>query len=83
MKKDELPLKLIDDPKIPTATRKPRKQHHSHKSLDVAAEMGLKPGRSYCTRRRHHHLSTAPINFDPINGERNPQDKGVEEFQPR
>jgi hypothetical protein len=76
MKKDELPLKLIDDPKIPTATRKPRKQHHSHKSLDVAAEMGLKPGRPYCTRRRHHHLSTAPINFDPINAERNPQDRG-------
>jgi hypothetical protein len=56
-KKKELPMKLLDDPKIPTARRNPRRPHYSHKSLDVAIEMGLKPGRPYCTRRRHHHLS--------------------------
>jgi predicted Fe-S protein YdhL (DUF1289 family) len=40
MKKDELPLKLLDDPKIPTRRRKPRRRHHSHKPLDAAAKMG-------------------------------------------
>jgi hypothetical protein len=47
-KKEELPMKLLDDPKIPTARRNPRKPYHSHKPLDVAAEIGLKPGRPYC-----------------------------------
>ncbi|KAK1607395.1 hypothetical protein QYE76_031068 [Lolium multiflorum] len=75
-KKDELSLKLLDDPKIPTARRKPRRRHHSHKHLDVAAEMGLKTGRPYCTRRHHHHLSAAPTNFDPTNGGLNPQNRG-------
>jgi hypothetical protein len=43
-KTEELPIKLLDDPKIPTARQNPRRPHHSHKPLDVAAEMGLKPG---------------------------------------
>jgi hypothetical protein len=64
-KKEELQMKLFDDPRIPTARRNPRRPHHSHKPLDVAAEMGLKPGRPYCTRRRHHLLSAAPTNLDP------------------
>jgi hypothetical protein len=59
-KKEELSMKLLDDPKIPTARRNPRRPHHSHKPLNVAAEMGLKPGRPYCTRRRYHHLNAAP-----------------------
>jgi hypothetical protein len=42
-KKEELPMKLLDDPKIPTARRNPRRPHHSHKLLDVAVETGLKP----------------------------------------
>jgi hypothetical protein len=42
-KKEELPMKLLDYPKIPTTRQNPRRPHHSHKSLDVAAEMGLKP----------------------------------------
>jgi hypothetical protein len=46
-KKEELSMKLLDDPKIPTARRNPRRPHHSHKPLDVTAEMGLKPGRPY------------------------------------
>jgi hypothetical protein len=41
-KKDELPLKLLDDPKIPTARRKPQSRHHSQKPLGVVAEIGLK-----------------------------------------
>jgi hypothetical protein len=45
MKKEELLIKLLDDPKIPTARRNPRRPHHSHKPLDVAAEKGLKPKR--------------------------------------
>jgi hypothetical protein len=63
-------MKLLDDPKIPTARRNPLRLHHSHKPLDVAAEMGLKPGRPYCTKRRHHHLSAAPTKLGPKNGER-------------
>jgi hypothetical protein len=47
MKKEELSIKLLDDPKIPTARRNPQRPHHSHKSLDVAAEKGLKPKRPY------------------------------------
>jgi hypothetical protein len=43
-KKEELPMKLLDDPKIPTARRNPQRPHHSHKPLDVAVEIGLKPG---------------------------------------
>jgi hypothetical protein len=64
-KKEELPMKLLDDPKIPTAKRNPRSPNHSHKPLDVAVKMGLKPGRAYCTRRRHRHLNVAPTNLDP------------------
>jgi hypothetical protein len=52
-------MKFLDDLKIATARRNPRRPHHSHKPLDVADEMGLKPGRPYCTRRHHHHLSAA------------------------
>jgi hypothetical protein len=43
-KKEELPIKLLDDPKIPIARRNPRRPHHSHKPLDVATAIGLKPG---------------------------------------
>jgi hypothetical protein len=39
-KNEELPMKLLDDPKILTTKRNPRRPHHSHKSLDVTAEMG-------------------------------------------
>jgi hypothetical protein len=60
MKKEELSMKLFDNPKIPTATQNPRRPHYSRKPLDVAAEMGLKLGRPYCTRRHKHHLSAAP-----------------------
>jgi hypothetical protein len=42
--KEELSMKLLDDSKIPTARRNPRRPHHSHKPLDVAAEMELKSG---------------------------------------
>jgi hypothetical protein len=66
-------MKLLDDPKKPTARRNPRRPHHSHKPLDVVAKMGLKPGWPYCTRRRHHHLNSAPTNLDPKNEERSPQ----------
>ena len=66
-KKDELPMTLPEDPKIHTARRDPRRPHHSHNLLDVAVEMGLKPGRPYWKRRRHHHLSAAPPNLKPRN----------------
>jgi hypothetical protein len=33
--KEELPMKLLDDPKIPTTKQKCRKPDHSHKPLDV------------------------------------------------
>jgi hypothetical protein len=72
-KKEELLMKLLDDPKIPTATRNPRRPYHSHKPLNVATEMGLKLGRPYCTRHRHHHLSVASTNLDPKNVEQSPQ----------
>jgi hypothetical protein len=62
-KKEELSMKLLDDPKIPTARRNPRRPHHSHKPLDITAEMRLKSGRPYCTRRRRHHLSATPTNL--------------------
>jgi hypothetical protein len=42
-KKEELPMKLLDDPKIPTARQNPQRPHHTHKPLEVTAEMGLKP----------------------------------------
>jgi hypothetical protein len=74
-KEKELVMKLLDDPKIPTARRNPQRPHHSHKPLDVAAEMGLKPRRPYCTRRRHHHLNATSTNLGPKNGERNPQSR--------
>jgi hypothetical protein len=75
-KKEELPMKLLDDPKIPTARRNPQRPNHSNKPLDVAAKMVLKPGRPYCTRRRHHNLSVALTNLDPKNGEQSPQNRG-------
>jgi hypothetical protein len=56
-KKEELTMKLLDDPKIPAARQNPRRPYHSHKPLDVAPEMWLKPRRPYCTRCRHHHLN--------------------------
>jgi hypothetical protein len=74
-KKEELSMKLIDDPKIPTVRQNPRRPHHSHKPLDVVAEMGLKPERPYCTKRHHHHLSAAPIKLDPKNKERSSQNR--------
>jgi hypothetical protein len=76
-KKEELPMKLLDNPKIPTARRNPRRPHHSHKPLNVAAEMGLKPGRPYCTRRRHHQLSAAPANLDPKKQRTKPSKEGT------
>jgi hypothetical protein len=66
-KKEELPMKLIDDPKIPIARRNPRRPHHSHKPFDVTAEMGLKPERPYCTRHRHHRLNATSTNLNPKN----------------
>jgi hypothetical protein len=69
-------MKLLDDPKISTARWNPRRTHHSYKPLDVAAEMGLKLGRPYCTRHRHHHLNTAPTNLDPKNEKWSPQNRG-------
>jgi hypothetical protein len=33
-------MKLLDNPKIPTARRNPRRPHHSHKPLDVVVESG-------------------------------------------
>jgi hypothetical protein len=75
-KKEELLIKLLDDPKIPTAKQNSRRPNHSHKLLDVAAEMRLNPGRPYCTRRRHHHMSDAPTNLDPKKRERSPQIRG-------
>jgi hypothetical protein len=72
-KKEELLMKLLDDPKIPIARRNPRRPHHSHKPLDVATKMGLKLGRPYCTSC-HHHLSAAPTKLDPKNG--SPENRG-------
>jgi hypothetical protein len=74
-KKEELPMKLLDDLKILTARRNPLRPNHSHKPLDVVAEMGLKLGRPYCTRRHHHHLNVAPTNLDPKNKEQSPQNR--------
>jgi hypothetical protein len=71
-----MPMKVLDDPKIPTAIQNPRRPHHSHKSLDVSAEMGLKPRRPYCTKRRHHYLNAAPTNLNPKNEEWSPQNRG-------
>jgi hypothetical protein len=45
--KEELPMKLLNGPKIPTSRQNSQRLHHSHKPLDVAGEMGLKPGRPY------------------------------------
>jgi hypothetical protein len=75
-KKEELSMKLLDDPKIPTARRNPQRPYHSHKPLNVAVEMGLKPRRPYWTRRCHHHLNTAPTNLNPKYKERSPQIRG-------
>jgi hypothetical protein len=74
--KEELPMKLLDDPKISTARQNSRRPHRSHKPLDVAAEMRLKPKRPYCTRRCHHHLSVVPTNLDTKNKERSLQNRG-------
>jgi hypothetical protein len=38
-------MKLLDDLEISTARRSPREPYHFHKLLDVAAEMGIMPGR--------------------------------------
>jgi hypothetical protein len=54
-------MKLLDNPKISTARRNPRRPHYSHKPLDVATEMGLKLGRPYYTRRRHYHLNAQTL----------------------
>jgi hypothetical protein len=40
-KKEEIPMKLIDDLKISTARQNPQRPHHSHKLLSVISEMGL------------------------------------------
>jgi hypothetical protein len=64
-KKDEPPMKLLDDPKIPATRKNPWRPHHSHKLLDVAVKMGLKSGRLYWRRRRRRHLSAAPPNLHP------------------
>jgi hypothetical protein len=45
-------MKLLDDMKISTTKRSPWWPHHSHKLLNIAAEMGLKPGRLYWRTRR-------------------------------
>jgi hypothetical protein len=75
-KKEELLMKLLDDPKIPTARQNPQRPYHSRQLLDVAAEIGLKPKRPYCMRRCHHHLSAVPTNFDPKTEEQSPQNRG-------
>jgi hypothetical protein len=75
-KKEELSIKLLDDPKIPTARRNPQRPHHSHKLLNVTAEMGLKARRPYCARRRHHHVIIFPTNFDSKNKEQSLHTKG-------
>jgi hypothetical protein len=75
-KSEELPMRLLDNPKIPTARRNPRRPHHSHKLLGITTEMGLKPVRPYYMRCHHHHLSAVPINFNPKNEERNPENRG-------
>ena len=64
-KKDEPPMKLHGNPKNATAKKDPREPNHSHKLLDIAIEMGLKPERLYWKRRRRHHLSAAPPNINP------------------
>jgi hypothetical protein len=71
-KKDELPMKLSDDPKILTARRNPRRWHHSHKLLEVAIEMGLKPRKPYWKRHHRHHLNIAPPNLNPKNSKTEP-----------
>jgi hypothetical protein len=38
-------MKLLDNPKISTARRKPRRAHHTHKLLNIIVEMKLKPGK--------------------------------------
>jgi hypothetical protein len=39
-KKEELSMKLLDDPKIPIARQNPRRSYHSHKPLNVAVKTG-------------------------------------------
>jgi hypothetical protein len=68
-KKDELSMKLLDDPKIPTARRNPQRPHHSHKLLDIALEMGLKPGIGLIGR------DATPPNFNPKNGKTEPSSR--------
>jgi hypothetical protein len=65
-KEEELPIKLLDDPKIPTARRNPRTPHHSHKPLD-----GVEAERPYCTRRRHYYLNTASLQTLTLKAENN------------
>jgi hypothetical protein len=38
-KKDKLSMKLLDDPKIPTARQNLRRPHHLHKPLDIAVDI--------------------------------------------
>jgi hypothetical protein len=42
-KKEELPMKLLNDLKIPTARQNPRRPHHSHKPINVRRD-GVKAG---------------------------------------
>jgi hypothetical protein len=37
-KKEKLSMKLLENPKIPTARRNPQRPHYSHKPLDVSAD---------------------------------------------
>jgi hypothetical protein len=74
-KKEELPMKLLNDPKISIARRNPRRPHHSRKPLDIFVEMGLKLERPYCTRRHRHHLNAASTNLDPKNEKGSPQNE--------
>jgi hypothetical protein len=61
MKKEELSLKLLDDPKIPTATRNPRKTTPLSQASRRCRQDGVEMGRPYYTRRRRHHLQTLTL----------------------
>jgi hypothetical protein len=47
-KKEELPMKLLDDPKIPTARRNPRTPQHSHKPLSCQMPPSPSPCHVIC-----------------------------------
>jgi hypothetical protein len=61
-----------DNSKIPTARRGPSWPHHSHRILDIAIEMGLKPRRLYWRRSRRPHLSATPPNLHPKTTKQSP-----------